>query len=252
MIKDKHKTFPLLGKGVETMTRIAVVEDDSAYRRQLREYLQRYERESGEALSVTEFSDGLEIAEHYSSSFDIIFMDIQMSHLDGMQTAQRIRAQDKTVIIIFITNLAQFALQGYKVEALDYVLKPIQYFAFSQVLQKAVKKVRESSAFFLHLVQESRMLRLDVSKISYLESQGHNVVYHTDEGIYLERNSLKNLEQKLEGRHFSRCNNCYLVNLARVEKVDQNLVTVSGEVLQISRPKRKSFMEALAAYVGGE
>ena len=129
------------------MTRIAVVEDDSAYRRQLREYLQRYERESGEALSVTEFSDGLEIAEHYSSSYDIIFMDIQMSHLDGMQTAQRIRAQDKTVIIIFITNLAQFALQGYKVEALDYVLKPIQYFAFSQVLQKAVKKVRDSSAF---------------------------------------------------------------------------------------------------------
>lgn len=234
------------------MTRIAVVEDDSTYRRQLREHLERYEQEYGEALRVTEFTDGLEIAEHYTSSYDIILMDIQMKNLDGMKTAQCIRAQDKTVIIIFITNLSQFALQGYKVEALDYVLKPIQYFAFSQVLQKAVKKVRENSSFFLHLMQESRMLRLDVSKISYMESQGHNVIYHTDEGDYLERNTLKNLEQKLEGRPFSRCNNCYLVNLARVERVDQNQVIVSGQALQISRPKRKSFMEALAAYVGGE
>lgn len=234
------------------MTRVAVVEDDAGYRKQLREYLQRYQQEYGETLEVVEFSDGLEIAEHYTPAYDIILMDIQMSNLDGMQTAERIRQQDRTVIIIFITNLAQFALQGYKVEALDYVLKPIRYFAFSQVLQKAVKKTRERSAYFLHLVQESRMLRLDVSKIIYLESQGHSVIYHTEDGDYTERSSLKQLEQKLEGRHFSRCNNCYLVNLARVEQVNQNVVTVSGRELQISRPRRKSFMEALAAYVGGE
>ncbi len=234
------------------MVRVAVVEDDAASRRQLSSYLLRYEQEHGDTVRITEFSSGLEITEAYSASYDIILMDIQMNYMDGMRTAQWIRERDKTVIIIFITNLAQFAIEGYKVEALDYILKPVQYFAFAQTMQKAVKRIQQNSTFFLHLMQESHMIRLDVSNISYIESQGHNVVYHTDEGEYTERGSLKSLEDKLEGWHFCRCNSCYLVNLAQVEQVDQNLVTVSGQTLQISRSKRKGFMEALTVYVGGE
>ncbi len=233
-----------------TMIRVAVVEDDAAYRRQLSGYLLRYEQEHEEPIRITEFSSGIELTESYSANYDIILMDIQMNYMDGMQTAQWIRELDKTVIIIFITNLAQFALEGYKVEALDYILKPVQYFAFSQTMQKAVKRVRQNATYFLHLMQESRMIRLDVSNISYIESQGRNVVYHTDEGEYTERGSLKSLEDKLEGWHFCRCNSCYLVNLAQVEQVEQSQVTVAGQTLQISRSKRKGFMDALTAYVG--
>ncbi|MCD7945680.1 MAG: LytTR family DNA-binding domain-containing protein [Clostridiales bacterium] len=234
------------------MIRIAVVEDDPGYRQQLTEFIRRCEEEQGDQFKVTMFADGLEIAEEYAAAYDIIFLDIQMEHLDGMATAKRIRQQDKNVVIIFITNLAQYALQGYQVEALDYVLKPLSYFAFSQELKKAVRKVRERSACFLHLVQESGMVRLDVSAIRYIESAGHNVVYHTAEGDYTNRESLKSVEQKLEGRHFSRCNNCYLVNLSHVERADKMAVVVDGIELQMSRPRRKAFMEALAAYVGGE
>lgn len=234
------------------MIKIAVVEDDPAYRKRLNTFIQDYENETGERFKVTTFLDGLDIVEDCSTSYDIIFMDIQMKHLDGMQAARSTRKYDKNVIIIFITNLAQFAIQGYEVEALDYVLKPVNYFAFSQELQKAVRKVREKSSFYLNIIQESSMIRLDVSKINYVESQGHNIIYHTEEGIFRNRDSLKNVEQKLKGRKFSRCNNCYLVNLAYVEKVDKNIVTVSGEELQISRPKKKGFMEDLAAYVGRE
>lgn len=123
------------------MIRIAIVEDDTGYRSQLGKYIDQYQSDFSETVSVSEFSDGLEIVEKYKSEYDIILMDIQMKHMDGMQAAMRIRDMDKNVIIIFITNSAQFAVQGYKVEALDYVLKPIQYFAFSQVLHNAVKKV---------------------------------------------------------------------------------------------------------------
>ena len=234
------------------MVRVAVVEDDAAARRQLKEYLLRYEREQEEPIRITEFSSGLEITEAYTACYDLILMDIQMNYMDGMQTAQWIRERDQTVIIIFITNLAQFAIEGYKVDALDYLLKPVQYFAFAQVMQKAVSRIRQNATFFLHLMQESRMIRLDVSGISYIESQGHNVVYHTAEGTYTERGSLKSLEDKLAEQHFCRCNSCYLVNLAQVEQVEQNRVTVSGQTLQISRSRRKGFMEALTAYVGGE
>lgn len=234
------------------MIRIAVVEDDSIYQKQLNTYISDYERSSGETFQVTNFMDGLDIIENYNASFDIIFLDVKMKHLDGMQTAKKIREYDRNVIIIFITNMAEFAIQGYQVEAMDYVLKPINYFAFSQELQKAVKKVKEKSAFFLHIVKESSMTRLDVAAIYYIESQGHNVIFHTKDGAITTRDSLKNLEKKLLERHFSRCNSCYLVNLAHVERVDKNLVTVAGKELQMSRPKKKSFMEDLAQFIGGE
>lgn len=236
------------------MIRIAIAEDSESYRAQLLEYLHQYEREYGEQFQIVTYSDGLDIIEADLTDVDIILMDIQMTHLDGMSAAQQIRSRDKNIIIIFITNLAQYALQGYKVEALDYVLKPVQYFAFSQTLQKAVTRIkasRESKAFYLHVMRDNVMVRLDVESITYIESQDHKVIYHTKGRTIETRDTLKNLEQRLEGRSFARCNNCYLVNLAYVEAVKENSVTVAGELLQISRPKRKAFMEALAAYVGG-
>jgi DNA-binding LytR/AlgR family response regulator len=171
------------------MIRIAIVEDDTGYRSQLGKYIDQYQSDFSETVSVSEFSDGLEIVEKYKSEYDIILMDIQMKHMDGMQAAMRIRDMDKNVIIIFITNSAQFAVQGYKVEALDYVLKPIQYFAFSQVLHNAVKKVYGKSKFYIHLIQESKMIRLDADQILYIESRGHTIIYHTEIGEYAERGS---------------------------------------------------------------
>lgn len=234
------------------MIHIAVVEDDPAYRQHLVGFLHDFEQETGETFQISLFSDGLEIAGNPKASFQIILMDIEMKHLNGMEAAKRIRKNDRDVIIIFITNLSQYAIQGYEVEALDYVLKPVNYFAFSQVLQKAVKKVKQKTAFFLHIMKESSMTRLDAASIHYIESQGHNVIYHTGQGEYTCRDSLKNLEQKLAGRNFSRCNSCYLVNLAQVERVEKNDVTVAGTVLPISRPRKKGFMEDLTNYVGGE
>lgn len=232
------------------MIRIAVVEDEAAYQKQLSGYIADYQREKGVACSVTVLSDGLDLVENYSSSYDIIFLDIQMRHMDGMETARRIRQLDRDVMIIFITNLAQYALQGYQVEALSYVLKPINYFAFAQELQKAVRRIQDRPQAYLRIMQEGAMVRLAVSQLSYVESQDHNVVYHTANGSYTNRDTLKNVEKQLEKQHFCRCNNSYLVNLAHVERIDQNQVIVSGQPLRISRTRKKAFMEELATFVG--
>lgn len=149
---DKEKKrYNDLKKGWHTVIRIALVEDDLQYRTQLKEYIAQYAAASGQEIHVTEFSDGDEIALHYKAEYDIILMDIEMTFMDGMTAAEEIRQKDQDVVIIFITNSPQYAIKGYAVDALDYVLKPVSYFAFSQRLERAIKRMkrREEKYFTL-------------------------------------------------------------------------------------------------------
>jgi len=236
----------------DTMIRIAIVEDDIIYMNQLTEYINRYEEENDEKFDVKKFWDGDDIVYEYKAVYDIIFMDIQMKIMDGMKAAQNIRKMDDNCILIFITNMAQYAIQGYSVNAMDFVLKPISYFAFSEELAKAVRRMKERAVAHIMIKQESGMIRLDVLQVTYVESHGHKILIHTPNAIYKTIATMKNMEAQLSVYKFSRCNNCYLVNLRHVESVHQNIVTLAGEKLQISRPKKKAFMNALTDFVGGE
>ena len=188
----------------------------AAVREQLAGYVQRYTRQYGTPFEVTEFADGMEILEDYRPQFDIIFLDVEMKHLDGMTTAERIRQMDADVILIFITNMAQYAIRGYSVGALDYVLKPVPYFAFSQQLLKAVARLEKRAKHYLTVPVEGGLRRLDTASIYYLESEGHRVHFYTDEGDFSAPGALKAFEEKLADCPFARCNSGYLVNLAQV------------------------------------
>ncbi|MBE5037126.1 response regulator transcription factor [Subdoligranulum sp. DSM 109015] len=233
------------------MFHIAIVEDDPQVREQLAGYVRRYERQFGKMFELTAFEDGDEIVSDYKAVYDIILLDVQMRRMDGMAAAEAIRKLDKDVILIFITNMAQFAIRGYAVDALDYVLKPVPYFAFSQQLQKAVDRLRRRRKTFLAVPIDGGLRRVDVSTIYYLESEGHYVRFYTENGELVTPGSLKSYEEKLADKPFARCNSGYLVNLEQVMEVQQNTVRVGPYALQISRPKKKAFLEALTDYIGG-
>ena len=237
---------------VRQMIRVAIVEDEAEIREQLMGYVQRYTRQYGTAFEVKTFADGLEILEDYRPAYDLILLDIEMKHLDGMETARRIRELDPDVMLVFITNMAQYAIKGYAVGALDYVLKPVPYFAFSQQLQKVEEQLRRRTRHYLAVPVEGGLRRLDTSRIYYIESEGHRVHFYTEEGDFAAPGALKALEEKLADRPFARCNSGYLVNLAQVQAVQQNTVEVGPYELQVSRPKRKSFLAALTDYIGGD
>ena len=237
---------------VRDVIRIAIVEDEEAVREQLIGYVQRYTRQYGTVFDIKTFSDGVEILEDYRPVYDLVLLDVEMKHLDGMETARKIRELDPDVMLIFITNMAQYAIKGYAVGALDYVLKPVPYFAFSQQLQKAEEQLRRRTRHYLAVPVEGGLRRLDTSRIYYLESEGHRVHFYTEEGDFAAPGALKALEEKLADRPFARCNSGYLVNLAQVQAVQQNTVQVGPYELQVSRPKRKSFLAALTDYIGGD
>ena len=238
------------GKGGAVMIRVAIVEDDAEVQGVLQEYVRRYTRQYGTEFEVTVFADGMDILEDYRAVYDIIFLDVEMKHLDGMTTAERIRQMDADVILIFITNMAQYAIRGYSVGALDYVLKPVPYFAFSQQLLKAVARLEKRAKHYLTVPVEGGLRRLDTASIYYLESEGHRVHFYTDEGDFSAPGALKAFEEKLADCPFARCNSGYLVNLAQVRELRQSTVQVGPCELQVSRPKRKAFLAALTDYIG--
>ena len=145
------------------MIRVAIVEDDAEVQGVLQEYVRRYTRQYGTEFEVTVFADGVDILEDYRAVYDIIFLDVEMKHLDGMTTAERIRQMDADVILIFITNMAQYAIRGYSVGALDYVLKPVPYFAFSQQLLKAVARLEKRAKHYLTVPVEGGLRRPQAS-----------------------------------------------------------------------------------------
>ena len=129
------------------MAKIAVVEDNDAMRAQLCGFIAQYAQESGHQLDVTAFSDGAQLVEPYRPGFDIIFLDIEMPKLGGMPTAERIRRQDPDVVLVFVTNMAQYAIRGYEVDALDFVLKPVSYYQFSTKLERALQRIQRRSCW---------------------------------------------------------------------------------------------------------
>lgn len=232
------------------MLRIAIVEDEEKYAKTLQDYITRYEKEVGQKIFTTVYSDGDEILEEYHAQFDLILMDVQMRFTDGMTAARRIRQQDSRVVIIFITSMPQFAIQGYEVEALDYVLKPINYFAFSQRLNRAVERILKRSRQYVTIPVKGGSKRLEVSEIYYIESQKHDLIYHTGEGDYLSSGTMKEAEEHFSKLHFFRGNKGYLINLEHVEGIRDGCAVVNGEFLILSRARKGAFLDALANYMG--
>ncbi|MCD7754034.1 MAG: LytTR family DNA-binding domain-containing protein [Clostridiales bacterium] len=231
------------------MIRIAVVEDDPIYTAQLKDYLERYEKSAGEKLLVTCFSDGDEIAVGYKAEYDIILLDIEMGFMDGMTAAEEIRKLDTEVVIIFITNMPQYAIKGYAVDALDYVLKPISYYAFSQRIDRAVARMQRRSRRYLYVGGKNGVQKLELSRICYVEVDGHKLTYHTLDGDVTSTGAMKDVEDSVDKKMFFRCNKGYLVNLERVDAIRGDNAVVNGVEVQISRSKKKAFLDALNDYI---
>ncbi|MEQ2442512.1 LytTR family DNA-binding domain-containing protein [Pseudoflavonifractor intestinihominis] len=232
------------------MIRIALVEDEESYVETLRSFLSRYERERGERLQITVFSDGDEIALGYRSEYDVILMDIEMRFMDGMTAAEEIRKVDPEVIIIFITNSPQYAIKGYAVDALDYVLKPLTYFAFSQRIDRALERLGNRARKYLTVSMRGGTRKLDVSRLWFVEVRDHDLIYHTDEGLITTTGTMREAEKTLGECAFFRCNKGYLVNLEHVDSIREDSAVVHGEIVQVSRARKKAFLDALNNYLG--
>jgi DNA-binding LytR/AlgR family response regulator len=231
--------------------RVAIVEDDAAAAQLLLNDLRTFETENEADFELTVFTDGAQIVKDYRPEFDILLLDVEMPDLDGFSAAAQIRLVDPEVLIVFVTASPQYAIKGYEVDALSYLLKPVKYFQFSQLLKKSLAKLATRQVDAISLKIAGGYLRVPLNDIVFLESKGHRTQVNTFRGGHSVVGSLKELEAKLEGKRFFRSNSGYLVNLRHLKAVSDNAAVMSsGHKLAISRARNKPLLQALADYLG--
>ncbi len=228
---------------------IAIVDDDRNEMQKLKDYLHTYGKENNISFQIFTYTDGLDFLQDYSPRFQVVFMDIDMPHSNGMYISQKLRQVDKSVCLVFVTNYVQYAVDGYSVDAVDYIVKPLNYPFFRTHFDKVLDAVSRRSDGFVNIPFGSGVVRLAVADIYYIEVLDHSLVYHTAVGDYQRWASLKAAQEELSAYGFERCNNCYLVNLMHVRKVDGNECVVAGDTLTISRGRKKTFLQSVVSFV---
>lgn len=238
-------------KGTGIVMKLAVVDDEKKATDLLDSYIKRFTKENNIAVNVSVFHNPNDFLSNYSRDYDLVLMDIEMPGLNGIETAKELRRMDGRVVLMFITNMAQYAINGYEVEAIDFVIKPVSYPDFVLKIQKAMRYIARNQDKKLTLNTQEGVVHLYISDICYIEVIRHYLVYHTTGGDYTVRGVMKEIEESLNNYHFVRSNHCYLVNLKYVEAINGNIVKVSGYDLQISRNKKTEFLMEFTRYVGG-
>lgn len=237
------------------MITVALIEDDATAMRHLRDSIERFQnsgKSQGTEFNIAEFNEPTSFLDPYRGSYDIVFMDIEMPNMNGMEAARRLRQIDPHTIIIFVTNMAQFAAKGYEVDALAYIIKPFTYNDFEQKLERAVDLCRRKSES-IAITQRGEMKIVLLSDLAYIEVKGHTLVFHTDQEELIGSGSLQEVQAKLEGKGFLRSGKSYLVNQRFIKEIHRSEIFMSdGSILPIGRSYHKTFLTQLAQSLGSD
>lgn len=230
---------------------IAVVDDSREDAGHLEAFLSRYHQEKKLPMQVHTFLSSVDFLESFHGEYDIIYLDIEMPGSNGLEVAHEIRSRDETAAIIFITNMAQYAIRGYEVNAVDFMVKPVGYFNFVQKLEKAIRAAEKRGTQFLLLSNGDGIYRIPPADVLYIEKDKNYLVYYTRKGLFQQRGTIQEARQRLQGLAFSECTSGCLVNLRYVDRIGKETILVGGEELPVSRRMKKSFVQDYMDFLGG-
>ena len=232
------------------MLRIGICDDSADARVALRAALERAleRRRSGADTSFFEFSSGeglLRWLGSHAGELDLVFLDIEMGELNGMEPARRLREADEGLLLVFVTGYTDYVFDGYSVGALGYLMKPPKPDQLDGVLDRAAEaRLREGDQAFLCRSGET-LYRIPKKTILYFASDRRQVTCVSAARTYTFYGKLDDVERDV-GESFVRVHQRYLVRTAAVERMEGSQVFVGGEALPVSRACRSAALAALA------
>lgn len=230
------------------MIRIAIVEDNPDEQNALCAVLEQIRTANGDVYEIRCFPNGFSFVDTFKPDFDLIFLDIAMPGIDGMNTAKQIRAIDPDVVIVFITSLAQYAMQGYEVEAMDYVLKPADPERISRLMKKAKDKIekRGSNAEIVVKTPSLGFRKILSRDLVYVRSDEHMLIYVLMQETIETWGSLKAISVNLPEHRFYRLGRSHLINLSFVKALQKDvLIMKNGDEIPFPKSGRSKFLKAM-------
>lgn len=235
------------------MIRIAIVEDDPRTAATLLGYMEQAGQKAGSVYAAETFSCAEDFLVQPEGKFQLVFFDIGLPGMNGMEAAKSLRERDKHMGIVFITNMAQYAVKGYEVRAIDYILKPLRYPDFESKLQRAVRWVATQGSEMVILETAEGMVRCPVCELFCVHGERHLITYITERGACIRRGfSIKNAEKQLSRYGFVRVSGNYLVNLRCIRHIGEDHLVAGHTTIPISKAKREELIRTMAAYFGSQ
>ncbi len=233
------------------MRNIAIVEDNDNDASLLESHIKQISQAERISFNVQRFTSATEFLKDFKPIYSIILLDVEMPGMNGVEASVEIRKLDKTCSIIFVTNLIQYAQKGYEVDAVAYLIKPVQYFDFALKFKKAldVYALNENKDFTMKSTKGE--CRISTNKLMYVEVNRHRLYYHMVEETLEVAGTITKAEEELKSFGFLKCNQCYLINPRFISRIHGFDITVGNETLLISRPRKKQFLEELANWYSG-
>ncbi len=239
------------------MLKIAVCDDEKIFRNNIAEILENYTESRGIVCEVRTYSSGREFVELGIEmlQYDVVFLDVQMDELDGLMTAKRIRENSRDIFIVFVTAFISYTLEGYKVDAVRYILKDKDNML--QGIYECMDAICEKMNYMVTWKQfefNEGTKKVSLEKILYIESKLHKLEFHIMEEclkIYTLYDVLNKIEEELAGNFFLRIHQSYLVNMKFIEKIRRYEVWLNNGVrLDIPRARWKYVEEQYVSYKG--
>lgn len=230
--------------------RIAICDDEEKY---IKDVATRIYKQLGESdLTMHTFTDGHELLDTADvKPYDLVFLDIEMPAIDGITLAKELRKKSSSTYIVFLTGHVEYAIEGYEVNALRYLTKPIQEDKLTDVLAYVLKE--KQSRKQLVIKTDGEEIRIDAADIIYMEAQNKYVMIYTTKGEYLVRYNLADFEDELKDYGILRVHRSYLVSLSKVRKIGSADCTLAKNYnVPVSRSNIKPLKDALLTYLEKE
>lgn len=237
------------------MIRIAVCEDELVQAEYIGGLLKNWQNRVGIPLLVDVFHSAEQFVfeTEEASGYDILLLDIQMGEMNGMELAKRVREKDKRVRIIFLTGVADYAIEGYEVGAIRYLLKPVKEEVLSQLLSAIYEEFKKEKQDCFVFTVNGRHIRLPYQQIFYVEAKGHYLFMQTEDTTYEWKASLMSISQELEARAFFLLRRGLYVNVGKLVQIgSRTCMLENGETLPVSKSRYKELNQAFIAYYKGE
>lgn len=210
--------------------------------------IEHYFRRSSTAYVQRVYQSGMEFVRSAENS-DIVFLETNLEKLDGLETARIIRKLGSEAQLIFVARGAEMAIHGYSVDALDYLLKPVEPADVERALDKAVRRLSSRSCAYLALKLPNGTASVSTNDITYVEVFDHNLVYHTTGGDYTVRGRLGDVYEQLDHDYFLACNRSFIVNLRYVTEICTDHVILNGTKISVSKSHRKEIQSRFSAFM---